>query len=97
LPSIHDLEPLEKGGEVAREGFIYKDHVGAGFCLDMVELDELLQVWFETHDDITLIWENANNNKGRICPSEARRSEFKVVSRRLDRKGETNFRKRKGH
>lgn len=61
LPSIHNLEPLEKGGEVARQGFIYQDHVGAGFCLDMVELDELLQVWFETHDDITLIWANANN------------------------------------
>jgi hypothetical protein len=60
LPSIFDLEPLEKGGEVARQGFVYQDHVGASFCLDMLELDELLQVWFETHDDIMLIWGNEN-------------------------------------
>lgn len=59
LPSIFDLQPLEKGGEVARQGFIYQDHVGAAFCLDMVELDELLEVWFETHDDIMLVWENS--------------------------------------
>jgi hypothetical protein len=61
LPSIFDLEPLEKGGEVARQGFLYQDHVGAGFCIDMVELNELLEVWFETHDDIMLIWQESGD------------------------------------
>lgn len=61
LPSIFDLEPLEKGGEVARHGFLYQDHVGAGFCLDMIELNSLLQVWFETHDDIMLIWQESGD------------------------------------
>jgi Cap4 dsDNA endonuclease len=61
LPSIFDLEPLEKGGEVARQGFLYQDHVGAGFCIDMVELNDLLEVWFETHDDIMLIWQESGD------------------------------------
>jgi hypothetical protein len=75
LPSIFDLEPLEKGGEVARQGFLYQDHVGAGFCIDMVELNDLLEVWFETHDDIMLIWQEIRrHNKSGICASEARES-----------------------
>jgi len=60
LPSIYELQPLEKGGEVARQGFIYQDHVGASFCLDMIEREDLIEVWFETHDDIMLIWQKEN-------------------------------------
>lgn len=55
--SIHALPPLERGGVVARHGFDVQDHVAAGFVLSMLELPELLQVWCETHDDITLIWQ----------------------------------------
>jgi hypothetical protein len=56
--SIHALPPLERGGVIARHGFDVQDHVAAGFFLSMLELPELLQVWCETHDDITLIWQD---------------------------------------
>lgn len=55
--SIHDLVPLERGGEISRLGFDVQDHVAAGFVILMLECPELLQVWCETHDDITLIWQ----------------------------------------
>lgn len=58
LLSIHELPPLESGGPDAIRGFDYQDDVAATFCLDMVESDDLLQVQCETHDDITLIWQN---------------------------------------
>lgn len=54
--SIHDLPPLERGGVVARHGFDVQDHVAAGFWLSLLDAAELLEVWCETHDDITLIW-----------------------------------------
>ena len=58
LPSIHILFPLESGGSNAIRGFDYQDNVAAAFCLEMVESDDLLQVQCETHDDITLVWQN---------------------------------------
>lgn len=54
--SIDDLPPLERGGEEARKGFEFQDHVAAGFLIDMLLKPDLLEVWCETHDDITLIW-----------------------------------------
>jgi hypothetical protein len=63
LPSIYDLDPLERGGEIAREGFIYQDHVGAGFCLEMLERADIIEVWFETHDDIMIIWDGGGATK----------------------------------
>ena len=56
LPSIHDLPPIETGGVEARQGFSFQDHVAAGFCLDMLQDESLTQVWCESQDDITLIW-----------------------------------------
>jgi hypothetical protein len=56
LPSIHDLSPLEEGGPVARAGFLYQDHIGARFCIEMLQNANLVGVWCETLDDITLIW-----------------------------------------
>lgn len=56
MPSIYELAPLEQGGRIARQGFDYQDHVGASFCLDMLENIDLTEVWFEKHDDISLIW-----------------------------------------
>ena len=53
--SIHDLPPLETGGVEARQGFGLQDHVAAGFCLEMIGVSRLVQVWCETQDDITLI------------------------------------------
>jgi hypothetical protein len=58
--SIYSLLPLDTSGRRARKGFEYQDHVGA-FLLLLMLLDETLkEVWFETEDDLTLIW----NNKG---------------------------------
>ncbi|MHB9069885.1 MAG: dsDNA nuclease domain-containing protein [Sedimentisphaerales bacterium] len=54
--SIHDLPPLEVGGVIARNGFHIQDHVAAGFCITMLSNPELVQVWCETQDDITLLW-----------------------------------------
>ena len=31
-----DLPPLNQGGAVARAGFLYQDHVGARFCIEML-------------------------------------------------------------
>lgn len=55
-PSIRDLAPLETGGRRAREGFLFQDHVAAGFLIEMLERSELEEVWCEAHDDITLLW-----------------------------------------
>ena len=55
--SIHVLRPLETGGVEARQGFGLQDHVAAGFCIEFTSNCSLQQVWCETQDDITLIWE----------------------------------------
>lgn len=57
LKSIRDQKPLETGGTIARKGFIYQDHVACGFCLLLASDPKLKEVWCETQDDITLIWE----------------------------------------
>ena len=54
--SIHDAEPLEIGGVVARKGFTFQDHVAVGFLLDLLKYDDLREVWCESQDDVTLIW-----------------------------------------
>ena len=61
--SIHDLPPLERGGVIARHGFDVQDHVAASFVLGLLELPDLLQVWCETHDDITLIWQGSSSEE----------------------------------
>ncbi len=61
--SYHDLVPLESGGVIARSGFDFQDHVTAGYCLDMLDCEELLAVWCETLDDITLVWRNDSQEK----------------------------------
>ena len=55
--SIYNLRPLEVGGVEARQGFQIQDHVAAGFCIEMLSRAELIEVWCETQDDITLIWQ----------------------------------------
>ena len=55
--SIHSLPPLERGGVEARIGFAFQDHVAASYLIDLLEEPTLLEVWCETHDDITLIWQ----------------------------------------
>ena len=54
--SIYNLPPLERGGVEARIGFVFQDHVAATFLIELLENPDLLEVWCETHDDITLIW-----------------------------------------
>lgn len=56
LLPIRTLAPLEQGGPVARDGFIYQDHVAAQYCLHMLREESLREVWCEAEDDITLLW-----------------------------------------
>jgi hypothetical protein len=60
--SIYDLAPLEHGGIDNRKGIDFQDHVAADFCLDMILDNGLKEVWCETQDDITLIW----NREGKL-------------------------------
>jgi Cap4 dsDNA endonuclease len=57
-PSYRDLPPLESGGVIARRGFDFQDHVAAGYCLEMLQDINLLEVWCESLDDVTLIHSN---------------------------------------
>lgn len=57
------LEPLitpgavsDSGGVAGRVGFRYQDHIGAGYLIEMLFDSALVQVEFETADDITLRW-----------------------------------------
>uniref|UniRef100_UPI0040477384 dsDNA nuclease domain-containing protein n=1 Tax=Roseivirga sp. TaxID=1964215 RepID=UPI0040477384 len=60
IKSIHDLVPLDLSGRPARRGFEYQDHVGAGYCLEMILNSAIKQIWFETEDDLTIIWDKSN-------------------------------------
>lgn len=53
--SYRDLAPLERGGVIARTGFEFQDHVAAGYCINMLNDNSLIEVWCETLDDITLV------------------------------------------
>lgn len=55
MPSILKLEPSEPGGEENRRGILFQDHVAAGFYLEMLQGDDILIVWCEADDDITLV------------------------------------------
>ena len=54
--SFRDLDPLEQGGRVARDGFAYQDHVASGKCLDMLLGGGPVEVWCEAEDDIVQVW-----------------------------------------
>lgn len=54
--SFRNLDPVEQGGRVARDGFDYQDHVAAGKCLDMLLGGGPAEVWCEAEDDIVLVW-----------------------------------------
>jgi hypothetical protein len=56
--SIYELAPLDISGRHARNGFLYQDHIAAKFCLDFILNNDLMEIWLESHDDITLIWKN---------------------------------------
>lgn len=62
-PSIHILPPLERGGIEARIGFALQDHVAASYLIDLLDDTNLLEVWCETHDDITLIWHGTDSQE----------------------------------
>jgi hypothetical protein len=57
--SIRDATPLETGGTDARKGFSFQDHVAVGFLLDLIEDADLQEVWCESQDDVTLLWDGA--------------------------------------
>jgi hypothetical protein len=52
------MKPLEFGGVYARVGLSFQDHVAATFMLQMLADDRLVEVWCETQDDVTLIWQS---------------------------------------
>ncbi len=60
LQSIYAIEG-DDGGRIARTGFNYQDHIGACFCLEMLEDEHLIEIWFEYLDDITLFWKNGDS------------------------------------
>ena len=62
IESTQNLESTELGGIYARQGFTFQDHVAAGYCLEMLDNENLLEVWCEVLDDITLIWEQDRDN-----------------------------------
>jgi hypothetical protein len=62
-PSIRELPPLETGGMEARQGIGLQDHVAAGFCISMITDPELVEVWCERHDDITLVWQTSEGEQ----------------------------------
>ena len=55
FPSIRDAVPFDLGGIYARKGFAYQDEVAAGFYIEMLLNDALLEVCCETHDDIVVV------------------------------------------
>ncbi|WP_046246701.1 dsDNA nuclease domain-containing protein [Hymenobacter terrenus] len=55
--SIHHQPLADQSGRNARRGFEYQDHIGARYCLQMLTNPALLEVWLESHDDITLVWD----------------------------------------
>jgi hypothetical protein len=57
LGPLRSLEPPDFGGADARRGFAFQDHVAARHCLQMLQPDGPTEVWCETYDDITLVWE----------------------------------------
>ncbi|MGJ4754153.1 dsDNA nuclease domain-containing protein [Leptospira kmetyi] len=60
--SIHNSPVDDLSGRHSRKGFHYQDHVGVHICMEMLENDLIKAVWFETHDDITIIWENGGKD-----------------------------------
>jgi len=56
FPSISESLPNDFGGIYARNGFAYQDDVAAGYYIEMLKNNELLEVSCETHDDICLVW-----------------------------------------
>lgn len=61
VKSIRQLSPLERGGVENRQGIDYQDYVAAKLYLEMIQGSDLLELWCETHDDITLIWNKGEN------------------------------------
>src|SRR5690606_9650526 len=60
--SLRNLDPLEQGGTANRRGIDFQDHVAAGICIDMLADENIIEVWCETQDDVTVI-RNANGSE----------------------------------
>src|SRR5665647_58012 len=55
LPSVYYLPILTDGGRVARKGFIFQDHVGAKFLLELMLAQKDCDIFFENEDDIVVV------------------------------------------
>jgi Cap4 dsDNA endonuclease len=59
--SYRDLSPAELGGEFARQGFDFQDHVAVHYYLEMLHNSKIVEVWCENLDDITIIYSEDGN------------------------------------
>ncbi|MFZ1527464.1 MAG: dsDNA nuclease domain-containing protein [Ferruginibacter sp.] len=55
LPSIYFIPVSTDGGRIARKGFIYQDHVGAKFLLELMMQENDCDIFFENEDDIVVV------------------------------------------
>lgn len=55
LRSVHTKQPSNSGGTEAAQGYLFQHHVCVSFMLDMLAKSEIVTIYVETHDDITLI------------------------------------------
>jgi len=89
--TIYDLKP-EVYGRIARNGFEYQDHIGVSLCLEMIIAEKIEEIWFETYDDITLIYNNLGQTEIEFVQVKSndlisRWSISKVTERKNDRVG----------
>jgi hypothetical protein len=55
LPSIYSFNSSIDGGRIARKGFIYQDHVGTRYLLNLILATDDCDIIFENEDDIVKI------------------------------------------
>jgi hypothetical protein len=55
LPSIYTFNPSNDGGRIARKGFIYQDHVGVRYLLDLALASDDCDILLENEDDLVVI------------------------------------------
>ena len=73
FPQSTTCRPWNRAVPVARAGFLYQDHVGARFCIEMLRNTKLAGVWCETLDDITLIWSDGGKSTVRVRSGQIER------------------------
>lgn len=55
IKSIRLTSSLDQSGRNAKRGFAYQDHVGVKLCLEMLLDSNIVEIWVEKEDDLTII------------------------------------------